>query len=67
VHPESASCHGEGEIVVKTGKRVVAWRYVFDLRADQTNFYYEYARTLTEDGRVVRTRTWKETLPRDHQ
>jgi hypothetical protein len=67
LHPESVSSHGEGETVVEAGKRVIAWRYAFDLRGDQTNFYYVYTRMLLENGRVVRTRSWKETLPRDHQ
>jgi hypothetical protein len=66
-HPESAASHGEGETAVETGKRVLAFRYVFDLTSDRSNFYYNYARTLAEDGRVIRTKTWKETLPRDHQ
>jgi len=66
-HPDTASAHGEGEIAVEPGKRVVEWRYVFDLRSDRTNFYYDYTRTLLENQRVVRTKTWKETLPRDHQ
>jgi predicted acyl esterase len=67
LHPESASSHGEGETVIEAGKRVIAWRYTFDLRGDQTNFYYGYTRMLLENGRLVRTRSWKETLPRDHQ
>lgn len=66
-HPENAKSHGEGEIDVETGKRALAWRYVFDLRSDVRSFYYEYTRTLSENGRVVRTKTWKETLARDHQ
>ena len=66
-HPESASSHGEGETMIEAGKRVIAWRYLFDLRGDQTNFYYNYTRTLLENGRIVRTRTWNQTLPRDHQ
>ena len=67
LRPESASSHAEGETVVEAGKRVIAWRYAFDLRGDQTNFYYTYTRMLLQNGRVVRTRSWKETLPRDHQ
>jgi hypothetical protein len=66
-HPESASSHGEGEVVVEAGKRLIAWKYVFDLRGDRTNFYYSYTRTLVENGNTVRTKTWQETLPRDYQ
>ena len=53
--------------MVEVGKRVIAWRYAFDLRGDQTNFYYVYTRMLLQNGRVVRTRSWKEALPRDYQ
>jgi hypothetical protein len=66
-HPETASSHGEGETAVETGKRVLDFRYVFELKSDRVNFYYGYTRTLSENGRVVRTKTWKETIPRDHQ
>lgn len=67
LHPASASSHGEGETVVEAGQRVLVWSYSFDLRGDQQNFYYEYTRTLLENGRMIRTKSWKETLPRDHQ
>jgi len=66
-HPESASSHGEGELVVEAGQRLIAWKYVFDLRGDRTNFYYSYTRTLLENGNTIRTKTWQETLPRDYQ
>jgi predicted acyl esterase len=66
-HPESASAHGEGEIAVESAKRIIAWQYVFDLHGDRTNFYYSYTRTLLENGKAVRAKTWKEALPRDHQ
>ena len=66
-HPETASSHGEGETALDAGSRSIAWRYVFDLRSDRSHFYYNYSRTLLENGRAIRSRTWTETLPRDHQ
>jgi hypothetical protein len=37
------------------------------MHSDLKNFYYGYKRELVENGRVVRQKTWQETIPRDHQ
>jgi hypothetical protein len=35
--------------------------------SDAHTFFYKYTRTLLRDGSIVRTRTWEEPIPRDHQ
>ncbi len=47
--------------------RSLRWRGVIDLSSDETTFLYRYTRELTENGEVIRTRTWEERVPRDHQ
>ena len=34
---------------------------------DQKTFYYKYTRELLKDGRMVKQKTWQETVSRDHQ
>ena len=47
--------------------RALVWRVVLNLKSDQTNFYYHFERTLTENGKQIRRRVWDEAIPRDHQ
>lgn len=35
--------------------------------SDRNNFYYTYTRKVSEDGILLRERTWKEKIPRDFQ
>jgi len=35
--------------------------------SDETNFYYTYTRSVTENNLLIRTKTWKETISRDFQ
>jgi predicted acyl esterase len=66
-HPESSSVHGEAESVFALKGRTLVWRGHLSVSTDQKNFYYKYTRELLKDGQMVRTRTWQETIPRDHQ
>jgi len=34
---------------------------------DQKNFYYSYTRELLKDGQMIKSKTWKDTILRDHQ
>jgi hypothetical protein len=66
-HPEAASYRGEYETSVQLQNRKVVWRSHFDLHSDQTYFYFQFKRELMENGKLIREKTWKETVPRDHQ
>ena len=37
------------------------------LKSDNTTFHYSASRTLLRDGTLVRTRSWKEDIPRELQ
>jgi len=66
-HPEISSAHGEAEIAMALKDRTLTWRGHLTLTSDAKNFYYKYVRELLRDGKVVKEKTWEETVPRDHQ
>ena len=45
----------------------LTWRGRLSVRSDLHDFFYQYTRTLLRDGKVLISRTWKKTIPRDHQ
>jgi predicted acyl esterase len=66
-HPADAVDIGDSVYVQAVGAHTLTWHGRLSIRSDMDHFYYEYMRTLRRDGRVVISRTWKETIPRDHQ
>ncbi|MGA9813602.1 MAG: CocE/NonD family hydrolase [Terriglobales bacterium] len=66
-HPESSAVHGEAESIFTLNGRELRWRGHLSVTTDQKNFYYKYTRELLKDGQMVKQKTWKETIPRDHQ
>ena len=66
-HPETSSVRGEAESVFALKGRTLVWRGHLLVTTDQKNFYYKYTRELQKDGLMIKTKTWQETIPRDHQ
>jgi hypothetical protein len=66
-HPELASYTGHNEFKVQFPKRELHWHTEWDIRSDRTNFYYRFKKVLDENGKLIREKEWKETIPRDHQ
>jgi predicted acyl esterase len=66
-HPADAKDVGDIENVQHVGAHTLTWRGHLSVRSDVHDFHYRYTRTLLRDGKVVMTRTWKKTIPRDHQ
>jgi uncharacterized protein len=66
-HPESCSVRGEAESVFALKGRTLVWRGHLLVTTDQKNFYYKYTRELVKDGQMLKSKTWEETIPRDHQ
>ena len=62
-----SSIHGEADTRVEIGEHEIIWRSYLDLRSDERNFYYKYRRDLVRDDKVIRKKSWQETIPRDHQ
>ncbi len=66
-HPETCSVRGDAESIFTLKSRTLTWRGHLLVTTDQKNFYYKYTRELLKDGAIVKTKTWQETIARDHQ
>ncbi len=66
-HPEASSVRGEMEQTYELKSHVLSWRGHLSVTSDEKTFLYKYVRELLKDGKIVRTRTWQEAIPRDHQ
>ncbi len=65
--PDKSSVQGEIERRFELKDRVLSWRGHLSVSSDATRFFYKYTRELFKDGTLVKTKTWEETIPRDHQ
>lgn len=66
-HPADTADVGDIVNVQHVGAHTLTWRGHLSVRSDVRNFYYRYTRELLRDDKPVISRTWKETIPRDHQ
>ena len=66
-HPENCLVRGEAESEFKLKDRILVWRGNLLITTDLRNFYYKYTRELLKDGQMIKSKTWQETIPRDHQ
>jgi predicted acyl esterase len=66
-HPDLARVQGDSEYIQAVKDHVLTWRGRLDVSSDARTFFYKYTRTLLRDGVIVRTKTWEEPIPRDHQ
>lgn len=66
-HPDKSSVRGEAESVFALKGRELRWRGHLSVTTDQRNFYYRYTRELLKNGGLLKTKTWEETIARDHQ
>jgi putative CocE/NonD family hydrolase len=66
-NPDQAAIEGEAESVERLADRVLTYRGHLKFSSDARTFHYAYTRELLRDGAVIRTRSWKEDIPRDLQ
>lgn len=66
-HPENTSMIGTHRLEVTLPNRIILWEAELSFTSDFENFYYEYLRRVSENGEVVREKTWKDRIPRDFQ
>jgi hypothetical protein len=64
--PARASVVGKTGYSLEIGDRTVDLKGELALSSDQENFYYIYTRQAWENGKLIREKTWEETIPRDH-
>ncbi len=66
-HPELARVRGDSQYIQSAKDHVLTWRGRLDVSSNADTFFYKYTRTLLRDDAVIRTKTWEEPIPRDHQ
>ena len=47
--------------------RTLLWEAKLSFTSDRDNFHYSYQRRLLENGKLLREKSWKDTIPRDYQ
>ena len=65
--PADAQVLGTHRMEVDLPGRKLVWEAELSFRSDRENFLYSYRRRLTENGKLVREKTWTQTIPRDFQ
>jgi predicted acyl esterase len=66
-HPELASVQGDSEYIQIVKNHILTWRGRLNVVSNAHTFFYKYTRTLLKDGAIIKTKTWEEPIPRDHQ
>jgi hypothetical protein len=66
-HPAISKAQGDSETVENLADRVLTYRGHLTVTSDAGTFYYAFTRELLRDGAVIRTKTWREDIPRDLQ
>ncbi len=64
--PDIAALSSDMRTTVHLEGRVLTWQGIFSFHSDLMNFYYTYTRRLWENGRLLREKTWEETILRDY-
>jgi hypothetical protein len=64
--PARTSVTGKTCYTVELDDRTVTVEGDLLFSSDRENFYYTYTRRVLEKGKLIREKTWKETIPRDH-
>jgi hypothetical protein len=64
--PGKARVTGRARHTVELGERTLIIETDLSFTSDADNFYYTYSRRILENGKLIREKTWKETIPRVH-
>jgi putative CocE/NonD family hydrolase len=65
--PEDTEVRASHELEIQLADRVLLLQGETKISSDKQNFYFEYSRRLSENGTLLRQKSWSETIPRDHQ
>jgi hypothetical protein len=63
--PARASVTGKTTYTVVLHDRTLTVEGHLSFASDRENFYYTYTRRVLENGKPIKEKTWKETIPRD--
>ena len=61
--PGKASVLGTHRMEVELPGRILLWEAELSFKSDHENFYYSYLRRLSENGKLLREKTWTRTIP----
>jgi len=64
--PARASVTGKTRYTVELDDRTLIVEGDLSFTSDRENFYYAYTKRVLENGKLIREKTWKKTIPRDH-
>ena len=65
--PEKAALRGTHRMEVSLPGRELVWEAELTFTSDRDAFHYDYRRRLSENGKLVRERSWHDDIPRDFQ
>ena len=65
--PARASTLGTHRMEVELPGRTLLWEAELSFSSDLDNFHYSYRRRLSENGKLLREKSWTDTIPRDFQ
>jgi hypothetical protein len=65
--PSKAGVMSNAGYVLEIGDRTVKLEGDLSVTSDGENFYYSFTRRALENGKLLKEKTWEETIPRDHQ
>jgi predicted acyl esterase len=63
--PARASVTSKTRYLVELDDRTLTVEGDLSFTSDSENFHYTYTRKVLENGKLIREKTWKETIPRD--
>jgi hypothetical protein len=64
--PARASVTGKTRYTVELEDRTLTVEGDLSFASDRENFYYTYTRRVLENGKLIKEKTWEETIPRHH-
>jgi hypothetical protein len=65
--PAKAAMQGSHRLEVELPGRTLLWEAELSFSSDVDSFHYSYRRRLSENGKLLREKTWTDTIPRDFQ
>jgi len=64
--PSKAGVTGHSRHKLELDGRTLIIETDLTFTSDDKNFYYTYTRRVLENGKCIKEKAWKETIPRDH-
>ncbi len=63
--PARSSFFGEGGHIIRIGNRLLELKFLVSLVSDEENFHVKIIRQIFEEQKLIRTRRWEASFPRE--